>query len=101
MQPVELKKGIYWVGALDWNMRSFHGHTYTTKRGTTYNAYLIVDQRSINPELRLRNDLRAVAQWLVADSRGTGRCQRDTSNRNWWTYSGPQFRKRFDIQKHQ
>jgi len=45
MKPFEIKKGIYWVGAIDWNMRNFHGHTYTTKRGTTYNAYLIVDEK--------------------------------------------------------
>ncbi|MFH1201605.1 MAG: flavodoxin domain-containing protein [Candidatus Omnitrophota bacterium] len=30
---------------MDWNVRNFHGHTYTTKRGTTYNAYLIVDDK--------------------------------------------------------
>jgi len=45
MKPVEIKKGIYWVGAVDWNVRSFHGHTYNTSRGTTYNAYLIVDEK--------------------------------------------------------
>jgi flavorubredoxin len=45
MRPVEIKKGIYWVGAVDWGVRSFHGHTYTTSRGTTYNAYLIVDEK--------------------------------------------------------
>lgn len=37
--------GIYWVGAIDWSVRDFHGHTYTTKRGTTYNAYLILDEK--------------------------------------------------------
>jgi flavorubredoxin len=36
---------IYWVGAVDKNVRTFHGHTYNTKRGTTYNAYLIVDEK--------------------------------------------------------
>ncbi len=41
----EIAKNIYWVGAVDWNVRNFHGHTYTTKRGTTYNAYLIVDEK--------------------------------------------------------
>ncbi|MBI5144181.1 MAG: flavodoxin domain-containing protein, partial [Candidatus Omnitrophica bacterium] len=46
MRPVEIRKGIYWMGAVDWNMRTFHGHTYTTKRGTTYNAYLIVDDKT-------------------------------------------------------
>jgi flavorubredoxin len=45
MKPFEIKKGIYWVGAVDWNVRSFHGHTYTTQRGTTYNSYLIVDDK--------------------------------------------------------
>ncbi|MDD5044421.1 MAG: flavodoxin domain-containing protein [Candidatus Omnitrophica bacterium] len=45
MKPCEIKKGIYWVGVVDWNIRNFHGHTYTTKRGTTYNAYLIVDEK--------------------------------------------------------
>lgn len=42
---LEIKKDIFWVGAIDWNVRTFHGHTYTTKRGTTYNAYLILDEK--------------------------------------------------------
>ncbi len=45
MKPHEIKKGIYWVGAVDWNIRNFHGHTYTTTRGSTYNAYLIIDDK--------------------------------------------------------
>jgi len=45
MRPFEIKKGIYWVGAVDWSVKSFHGHTYNTQRGTTYNAYLIVDDK--------------------------------------------------------
>jgi flavorubredoxin len=45
MEIVELKKGIYWVGAIDWNVRDFHG--YSTPTGTTYNAYLIVDEKNI------------------------------------------------------
>jgi len=45
MDAVEIKKGIYWAGAVDWNVRNFHGHTYTTTRGTTYNSYLIVDEK--------------------------------------------------------
>ena len=40
---ITLKQGIYWVGAVDWNIRNFHG--YITHRGTTYNAYLIVDEK--------------------------------------------------------
>jgi len=40
---VELKKGLYWVGAIDWNLRDFHG--YVTGRGATYNSYLIIDEK--------------------------------------------------------
>ncbi len=43
MKPVEIKKDIYWVGAIDWSIRNFHG--YTTNRGATYNAYLIMDEK--------------------------------------------------------
>jgi flavorubredoxin len=45
MNPVELLENIYWVGAVDWNVRNFHGFTYSTHRGTTYNAYLIIDDK--------------------------------------------------------
>lgn len=45
MKPIEISKGIYSVGAVDWAVRNFHGHTYSTRRGTTYNAYLIVDEK--------------------------------------------------------
>jgi flavorubredoxin len=30
---------VYWVGAVDWDIRDFHG--YATSRGTSYNAYLV------------------------------------------------------------
>ena len=39
----ELKPGVSWVGAIDWNIRDFHG--YSTHRGTTYNAYLVSGER--------------------------------------------------------
>ncbi len=37
---VQISSHVYWVGAIDWNIREFHG--YATERGTTYNAFLIV-----------------------------------------------------------
>jgi flavorubredoxin len=43
MKPVEMKPGIYWVGGVDWDLRNFHG--YLTQMGSTYNAYLIVDEK--------------------------------------------------------
>jgi len=42
-EPLELARGVYWVGVIDWNLRDFHG--YVTPKGTTYNAYLIVDDK--------------------------------------------------------
>ena len=45
MSALKILPDIYSVGVVDWNMRSFHGHTYSTKRGTTYNAYLIIDEK--------------------------------------------------------
>jgi anaerobic nitric oxide reductase flavorubredoxin len=40
-QPVAISDGVYWVGAVDWEVRLFHGHHFVTPRGTTYNAYFI------------------------------------------------------------
>jgi anaerobic nitric oxide reductase flavorubredoxin len=45
MAAVTVLPGIHWVGAVDWSVRNFHGFTYTTKRGTTYNSYLIMDEK--------------------------------------------------------
>jgi flavorubredoxin len=43
MERYLLKDDIWWVGAIDWDVRDFHG--YETARGTSYNAYLILDQK--------------------------------------------------------
>ncbi len=43
MKPIEIADGLFWVGAIDWNIRDFHG--YSTKQGSTYNAYLIMDEK--------------------------------------------------------
>ncbi len=40
---VKVADNVYWVGAIDWNLRDFHG--YATERGTTYNAYLVIAQK--------------------------------------------------------
>lgn len=45
MKPVEIKPNIFWVGGIDWDLRNFHG--YLTPRGSTYNAYLIVDEKIV------------------------------------------------------
>lgn len=43
MQPVKIKENIYWVGAVDWDIRDFHG--YSTDKGTTYNSFLVIDEK--------------------------------------------------------
>ncbi len=45
MESIQLADNIYWVGAIDWLTRDFHG--YSTYRGTTYNAYLIIDEMHV------------------------------------------------------
>jgi flavorubredoxin len=42
LNAIEIKPDIYWVGAIDWGVRDFHG--YVTQHGTTYNNYLILDE---------------------------------------------------------
>lgn len=39
-KAVKLTENVYWVGAIDWELRDFHG--YATRRGSTYNAYLVL-----------------------------------------------------------
>ena len=43
LNAIEVSPKVWWVGGIDWNERSFHG--YTTEKGITYNAYLIMDEK--------------------------------------------------------
>jgi flavorubredoxin len=43
MKPIKIAENIYWVGGIDWDLRNFHG--YLTQRGSTYNSYLIIDEK--------------------------------------------------------
>jgi flavorubredoxin len=43
----ELAKNVYWVGVVDWALRHFHGYELTTHRGSSYNAYLITDDKTV------------------------------------------------------
>lgn len=45
MKPLEIKKDIYWTGAIDWELRNFHG--YFTQMGSTYNSYLVIDKKIV------------------------------------------------------
>lgn len=46
MPPIKVVEGVYWVGAVDWNIRFFHGPAFSTHRGTSYNSYLIMDKKT-------------------------------------------------------
>jgi flavorubredoxin len=43
---VNVKNNIWWVGKTDWELRKFHGNEYSTHRGTTYNSYLIKEEKT-------------------------------------------------------
>lgn len=43
-QAIKLTENIYWVGVHDFNCRDFHGDLFPIQEGTTYNAYLIIDE---------------------------------------------------------
>lgn len=45
MQPIEIKKDIFWVGVVEFDHRDFHGYSRCPD-GTTCNAYLIRDEKS-------------------------------------------------------
>lgn len=45
IKAIEIKPEIFWVGGIDWDLRIFHG--YLTPRGSSYNAYLIKDEKVV------------------------------------------------------
>ncbi|NLI61655.1 MAG: anaerobic nitric oxide reductase flavorubredoxin [Clostridiales bacterium] len=38
---------VTWVGKIDWELRRFHGHEYSVHRGSSYNSYLIRDEKTV------------------------------------------------------
>ena len=38
---------VTWVGKIDWELKRFHGEELSTHRGSTYNAYLIRDEKTV------------------------------------------------------
>lgn len=38
---------VSWVGKIDWDLQTFHGEEYSTHRGTSYNSYLIRDEKKV------------------------------------------------------
>ena len=42
----EIRNNVFWVGKIDWELRKFHGEEYSTHRGSTYNSYLVKDEKT-------------------------------------------------------
>jgi len=43
----KVKDNVTWVGKIDWELKKFHGEEYSTHRGTSYNSYLIQDEKNV------------------------------------------------------
>jgi flavorubredoxin len=43
MERFLVRDEVWWTGVIDWNLRDFHG--FETPRGTTYNSYLVLDEK--------------------------------------------------------
>jgi len=42
----KVKGNVRWVGKIDWELRRFHGDEYSTHRGSTYNSYLVEEEKT-------------------------------------------------------
>ena len=42
---IPVKNNVSWVGKIDWDIRKFHGNELSTHRGSTYNSYLIKEEK--------------------------------------------------------
>jgi len=43
----KIKSNVYWVGKKDWELHKFHGNEYSTDHATTYNSYLIKEEKNV------------------------------------------------------
>lgn len=42
-----VKSNVYWIGKVDWELQKFHGDEYSTHKGSTYNSYLIQEEKTV------------------------------------------------------
>jgi anaerobic nitric oxide reductase flavorubredoxin len=43
---IPVKNNVFWVGKIDWELRKFHGNELSTHRGSTYNSYLVKEEKT-------------------------------------------------------
>ena len=44
---INVKNNVWWIGKTDWELRKFHGDEYSTHHGTTYNSYLLSEEKKL------------------------------------------------------
>jgi flavorubredoxin len=44
---LKITENVYWDGIQDWDLKLFHGHELSTHRGSTYNSYVIKDEKTV------------------------------------------------------
>jgi flavorubredoxin len=42
-----VKNNVYWLGKVDWELRKFHGEELSTHKGSSYNSYLIQEEKNV------------------------------------------------------
>ena len=84
-KAVKVTDDVWWVGAIDWNIRDFHG--YRTPRGTTYNAYLIMADK-ITLVDTVKAPFREEMMARIADVVDPGRIDTIISNHSELDHSG-------------
>ena len=42
-----VKNNVHWIGKIDWELRKFHGNEYSTHKGSSYNSYLVTEEKNV------------------------------------------------------
>lgn len=42
-----IKNNVYWVGKVDWELKKFHGEELSTNHGSSYNSYLLFEEKKV------------------------------------------------------
>jgi len=43
----EIANNVYWVGKIDWELKKFHGDEYSTHKGSSYNSYIVKEEKTV------------------------------------------------------
>ena len=79
-----VKNNVHWVGKVDWELKKFHGDDYSINNGSSQNAYLIQEEKTVlitgvGPHARSWDNLRR---------RSTRRSTSSSSTTARWTTAG-------------